>query len=108
MMCILTREKVYQRRAQIHDSPINRRKGTHVLNNENYVDIEELFWQRDYHNYAHKGCCVDLNILLKMYCYTSVRLQEICKAKYTVRYQALRGNGRDSSGATDRTNTCCC
>lgn len=25
-------EKVYQRRAQIHDSPVDRRKGTHVFN----------------------------------------------------------------------------
>jgi hypothetical protein len=32
MMCLLTREKVHQRHAQIQDSSVDRRKGTHVLN----------------------------------------------------------------------------
>lgn len=49
---------------------------------ENYVDIEELLWQYNYHNYVYKGCRVDLSALLKMHCYTSARLQEICKATY--------------------------
>jgi hypothetical protein len=49
--------------------------------------MEELFWQHDHHNYVHEGYRVDLSALLKMHCYTSVRLQEICKAKYKVRYQ---------------------
>ncbi len=41
---------------------------------ENYVSIEELFWQRDYYNYVYEGCRVDLSALLKMHCYTSARL----------------------------------
>ena len=53
---------------------------------ENYVDMEELLWQHDYHNYVHEGCRVDLSALLKIHCYTSIRLQEIYKAKYKVRY----------------------
>jgi hypothetical protein len=53
--------------------------------------MEEQFWQRDYHNYVHEGCRVYLSALLKMHCYTSARLQEICKAKYKVRYQAQEG-----------------
>jgi hypothetical protein len=54
---------------------------------ENYIDIKELLWQHDHYNYVHERCRVDLSALLKMYCYTSARLQEICKAKYKVRYQ---------------------
>jgi len=50
--------------------------------------MEELLWQRDYHNYVHEGSRVDLSGLLEMYCYTSARLQEICKAKFKVRRQA--------------------
>lgn len=53
---------------------------------ENYVSMEELFWQRDYYNYVYKGCRVDLSALLKIYCYTSTRLREIYKAKFKVRY----------------------
>jgi hypothetical protein len=59
---------------------------------ENYVDMEELLWQHDHHNYVHEGCCMDLNALLKMHYYTSARLQEICKVMYKVRYQVLGGN----------------
>ena len=62
-------------------------KAPTFLTIENYVDMEELLWQHDHHNYVHEGCCVDLSALLKMHCYTSARLQEICKAKYKVRYQ---------------------
>jgi hypothetical protein len=32
-MHLLTRDKVCQRRAEIHDSAVDRGKGTHVLNN---------------------------------------------------------------------------
>ena len=53
---------------------------------ENYVDIEELLWQCDHHNYVHEGCRVDLSALLKMHYYTSIRLQEIYKVTYKVRY----------------------
>ncbi|TAQ83756.1 hypothetical protein B7494_g7916 [Chlorociboria aeruginascens] len=48
----------------------------------NYVDIKKLLWQHNHHNYVHEGCRVDLSALLKMHCYTSARLQEICKATY--------------------------
>jgi hypothetical protein len=54
--------------------------------------MEELLWQHDHHNYVHEGCRVDLSALLKMHCYTSARLQEICKATYKVRYQVCGGN----------------
>jgi hypothetical protein len=57
---------------------------------ENYVDMEELLWQRDHYNYVHEGCRVDLSTLLKMHCYTSARLQEIFKARYKVKYPSLR------------------
>ena len=60
-------------------------KAPTFLTIENYVDMEELLWQRDHHNYVHEGCRVDLSALLKMHCYTSARLQEICKATYKVR-----------------------
>ena len=67
-------------------------KAPTFLTIENYVDMEELLWQRDHHNYVHEGCRVDLSALLKMHCYTSARLQEICKATYKVRYQVSGGN----------------
>jgi hypothetical protein len=72
---------------------------------ENYVGMEELFWQRDYHNYVHEGCRVDLSALLKLHCYTSARLQEICKAKFKVRYQAQNENVRISSLLTTSNRT---
>ena len=50
------------------------------------LDKEELLWRHDHYNYVNEGCRVDLSALLKMHCYTSARLQEICKAKYKVRY----------------------
>jgi hypothetical protein len=62
-------------------------KSPTFLTIENYVDMEEQFWLRDYHNYVHEGCRVDLSALLKMHCYTAARLQEICKATYKVRSQ---------------------
>jgi hypothetical protein len=67
-------------------------KAPTFLTIENYVDMEELLWLNDYHNYVHEGSRVDCSALLKMHCYTSARLQEICKAKYKVRYQAERGD----------------
>ena len=67
-------------------------KAPTFLTIENYVDIEELLWQHNHHNYIHEGCRVDLSALLKMHCYTSARLQEICKATFKVRYQVWGGN----------------
>ena len=49
---------------------------------ESYAHMEELFWKNDHHNYIHEGSRVDCSALLKMHCYTSARLQEICKARY--------------------------
>ncbi|KIW36203.1 uncharacterized protein PV06_11531 [Exophiala oligosperma] len=49
---------------------------------ENYVAMEEFLWLNDHHDYAHEASRVDCSALLKMHCYTSARLQEICKAKY--------------------------
>lgn len=69
-------------------------KAPTYLTIENYVDMEDLLWQRDYHNYVHEGCRVDLSALLKMHCYTSARLQEICKASFKVRYQVSTVNGK--------------
>jgi hypothetical protein len=60
-------------------------KAPTFLTIENYVDMEELLWLNNYHNYVHEGSRVDYSALLKMHCYTSARLQEICKAKYKVR-----------------------
>ncbi|KAN0101619.1 Protein of unknown function (DUF3435) domain containing protein [Hyaloscypha variabilis] len=57
-------------------------KAPTFLTIENYVDMEEQLWLRDYHNYVHEGCRVFLSALLKMNCSTAARLQEICKAKY--------------------------
>ena len=51
---------------------------------ENYVAMEEFLWLNDHHDYAHEASRVDCSALLKMHCYTSARLQEICKAKYKV------------------------
>lgn len=56
---------------------------------ENYVHMEEQLWLRDYHNYIHEGSRVDCSALLKMHCYTSSRLQEVCMSKYKVGYQNL-------------------
>jgi hypothetical protein len=61
-------------------------KAPTFLTIQNYLEMEELLWQKDYHNYIHEGSRVDLSTLLKMHCYTSARLQEICQAKYKVRY----------------------
>lgn len=61
-------------------------KAPTFLTIQNYLEMEELLWQGDYHNYIHEGSRVDLSTLLKMHCYTSARLQEICQAKYKVRY----------------------
>ncbi|OBT56677.1 hypothetical protein VE04_03810 [Pseudogymnoascus sp. 24MN13] len=57
-------------------------KAPTFLTIQNYLEMEELLWQKDYHNYNHEGSRVDLSTLLKMHCYTSARLQEICQAKY--------------------------
>ncbi|OBT38904.1 hypothetical protein VE00_10781 [Pseudogymnoascus sp. WSF 3629] len=57
-------------------------KAPTFLTIQNYLEMEELLWQKDYHNYIHEGSRVDLSTLLKMHCYTSARLQEICQAKY--------------------------
>ncbi|KAG9244993.1 hypothetical protein BJ878DRAFT_40562 [Calycina marina] len=66
-----------------HKIPLSiEEKAPTFLTIENYVDMEELLWQHDHHNFVHEGCRVDLSALLKMHCYTSARLQEICKAKY--------------------------
>ncbi|KAK5202619.1 hypothetical protein LTR96_011223 [Exophiala xenobiotica] len=51
---------------------------------ENYVAMEEFLWLNDHHDYAHETSRVDCSALLKMHCYTSARLQGICKAKYKV------------------------
>ncbi len=67
-------------------------KAPTFLTIEKYVVMEELLWLNDYHNYVHEGSRVDCIALLKMHCCTSATLQEICKAKYKVRYQAERGN----------------
>jgi hypothetical protein len=50
------------------------KKAPTFLTIENYVDMEELLWQRDHHNYVHERCRVDLSALLKMYYYTFARL----------------------------------
>ena len=64
-----------------------KEKAATFLTIENYVDMKELFWLHDHHNYVHEGGRVDLSALLKIHCFTSARLQEICKAEYKVRYQ---------------------
>ncbi|OBT53809.1 hypothetical protein VE04_04807 [Pseudogymnoascus sp. 24MN13] len=66
-----------------HKIPLlNEEKAPTFLTIQNYLEMEELLWQGDYHNYIHEGSRVDLSTLLKMHCYTSARLQEICQAKY--------------------------
>ncbi|KFZ14161.1 hypothetical protein V501_03379, partial [Pseudogymnoascus sp. VKM F-4519 (FW-2642)] len=66
-----------------HKIPLsNEEKAPTFLTIQNYLEMEELLWQGDYHNYTHEGSRVDLSTLLKMHCYTSARLQEICQAKY--------------------------
>ncbi|KAH9203425.1 hypothetical protein DL95DRAFT_503944, partial [Leptodontidium sp. 2 PMI_412] len=40
-------------------------KALTFLTIESYVDMEELLWQHDHHNYVHEGCRVDLSALLK-------------------------------------------
>jgi hypothetical protein len=60
-------------------------KAPTFLTIENYVDMEELLWLNDYHNYVHEGSRVDCSALLKMHCYTFVSLQETCEARYKVR-----------------------
>ena len=85
-MRLLTRRK-YIEDVLRYKIPLSiKEKAPTFLTIENYVDMEELFWHHDYHNYVHEGCCIDLSALLKIHCYTSARLQEICKAKYNVRY----------------------
>ena len=85
-MYILTRRK-YIKDVLRYTIPLSiEEKAPIFLTIENYVDIEELFWQHNYHNYVHEGCRVDLSALLKIHRYTSARLQEIYKAKYKVRY----------------------
>ena len=91
MIHLLTREK-YVKDVLRYTIPLSiEEKAPTFLTIENYVDMEELLWQHDHHNYVHEGCRVDLSALLKMHCYTSARLQEICKAKYKVRYQVRGG-----------------
>jgi hypothetical protein len=54
-----------------HKIPLSiEEKAPTFLTIENYVDMEELFWQYDHHNYVHEECRVDLSALLKMHCYT--------------------------------------
>ncbi|KFZ23167.1 hypothetical protein V502_02354 [Pseudogymnoascus sp. VKM F-4520 (FW-2644)] len=66
-----------------HEIPLSiEEKAPTFLTIQNYLEMEELLWQRDYHDYIHEGSCVDSSTLLKMHCYTSARLQEICQAKY--------------------------
>jgi hypothetical protein len=85
-MCLLTRRK-YIKDVLRYTIPLSiEEKAPTFLTIENYVNMEELFWQHDYYNYVHEGCRVDLSALLKIHCYTSARLQEIYKAKYKVRY----------------------
>ncbi|KFZ25442.1 hypothetical protein V502_00079 [Pseudogymnoascus sp. VKM F-4520 (FW-2644)] len=70
-----------------HEIPLSEaEKAPTFLTIQNYLEMEELLWQKDYHNYDHEGSRVDLSALLKMHCYSSARLQEICQAKYKVRY----------------------
>jgi hypothetical protein len=50
---------------------------------ENYVDIEELFWQRDYHDYVHEGVPCRFKCPIKdalLYCYKVIG-KEICKGE---------------------------
>lgn len=61
-------------------------KAPTFLTIQNYLEMEELLWQKDYHNYIHESSRVDMSALLNMHCYTSARLREICRAKYKVRY----------------------
>ena len=56
-------------------------KALTVLTIEDYVDMEEQFWQCDCYNYVYEGCCVDFSAWLKMCCYTSARLQEIARRR---------------------------
>ncbi|OBT90000.1 hypothetical protein VE02_01553 [Pseudogymnoascus sp. 03VT05] len=60
----------------------NTQKAPTFLTIQNYGEMEELLWKKDYHNYVHEGCRVDKSTLLKVHCYSSARLQEICNAKY--------------------------
>jgi hypothetical protein len=63
---------------------------TTFLTIENYVDMKELLWQRDYHNYIHEGCRVDLSGLLNMHTQSSARLREICHSKYKASYYLIK------------------
>ncbi|KIW79865.1 hypothetical protein Z517_06480 [Fonsecaea pedrosoi CBS 271.37] len=66
-----------------HKIPLSiEEKEPTYLTIENYVAMEEFHWLNDHHNYIHEASRVDSSALLKMHCYTSARLQEICKAKY--------------------------
>jgi hypothetical protein len=56
---------------------------------ENYVHMQNRLWTNDFHNYVHEGSRVDNSNLLNTHCFTSARCQEICQARYRVRYLLL-------------------
>ena len=75
-----------------HEIPLSiEEKAPTFLTIQNYLEMEELLWQKDYHNYDHEGSRVDLSALLKMHCYSSARLQEICQAKLQGEMHARSG-----------------
>ncbi|KAF1346306.1 hypothetical protein EJ07DRAFT_145073, partial [Lizonia empirigonia] len=49
---------------------------------DNFIHMQKLFWERDYHTYTHEGVRVCLAGLLNLHCYSSARVNELCMATY--------------------------